>query len=119
MSFGKRLKQARKAKKLTQPDVANLLGVDFTTISKWENGHVEPGREQIIKLAELYGTTTDELLGKPSIEEVEKAIKEMDIEDVLEKYRDVLTYKGQKISDEEIRRMIMVLKWRYADMETK
>lgn len=114
MSFGKRLKQARRAKKLTQPDVASLIGVDFTTISKWENGHVEPGREQIVKLASLYGVSTEYLMGSVAEkEEVEEAIKSRDIEEVLELYRDELTFRGQKISDEEIKKMLQVLKWIY------
>lgn len=58
MSFGKRLKEARKTKKLTQEYVANLLGIDDTTISKYENDKSEPDNETLNKLCELYGVNT-------------------------------------------------------------
>lgn len=54
MSFGNRLKIARKNKKLTQSDVSKKLGIDFTTVSKYENDKSEPDRVTILKLSKLY-----------------------------------------------------------------
>jgi len=45
----------RKAKKLTQFDVAVILKVSDTLISKWETGKVMPTNEEMIKLSEIYG----------------------------------------------------------------
>ncbi|MFC5701944.1 helix-turn-helix domain-containing protein [Cohnella faecalis] len=53
-TFGNRLKYARNGKKLTQTDVANKLGIDFTTISKYENNKSEPDNEILRELASLY-----------------------------------------------------------------
>jgi transcriptional regulator with XRE-family HTH domain len=44
----------RKAKKLTQFDVAVILKVSDTLISKWETGKVIPTNEEMVKLAEIY-----------------------------------------------------------------
>ena len=45
----------RKAKKLTQFDVAVILKVSDTLISKWETGKVIPTNEELVKLSEIYG----------------------------------------------------------------
>jgi transcriptional regulator with XRE-family HTH domain len=63
MSFGERLKKARKAKKLTQEAVAARLDRDFTSVSKWENDKAEPDRETLIKLSELYDVPLSYLIG--------------------------------------------------------
>lgn len=61
-TFGNRLKQARSTKKLTQNAVADKLGVDFTTISKYENNKSEPDNEILRELASLYEVSVDWLL---------------------------------------------------------
>jgi transcriptional regulator with XRE-family HTH domain len=45
----------RKAKKLTQWDVATTMKVSDTLISKWETGKIMPTNEELVKLAEIYG----------------------------------------------------------------
>jgi len=45
----------RKAKKLTQFDVAIIMKVSDTLISKWETGKVMPTNEELVKLSEIYG----------------------------------------------------------------
>lgn len=64
MSFGKRLKQARNNKKLLQSEVANRLGIDDTTISKYENDKSEPDNKTIKELATLYEVSVDWLVGR-------------------------------------------------------
>ena len=45
----------RKSKKLTQFDVAVIMKVSDTLISKWETGKVMPTNEELVKLSEIYG----------------------------------------------------------------
>jgi len=52
----------RKAKKLTQFDVAVIMKVTDTLISKWETGKVMPTNEEIVKLSEIYGVAIKKLL---------------------------------------------------------
>ena len=63
-SFGDRLKELRKGKKLTQVQVSEMIDVQQGTYSRWENGTLEPSLEAVVKLAKLFDTTTDYLLGK-------------------------------------------------------
>jgi len=59
-----KLKILRKRKKLTQNELANLLGISQKSYSNWENNKAEPTLENIVKLANILETTTDELLGR-------------------------------------------------------
>ena len=58
------LKTLRKQKKLTQTELADALNISQKSYSNWENGKAEPTLENIVKLANLLDTTTDELLGQ-------------------------------------------------------
>lgn len=49
-------REARKAKGWSQRALADLLGVDYTYISKIENGHLKPGFPTVRKLGELLRT---------------------------------------------------------------
>lgn len=57
------LKIARKAKKLTQTEVANEIGLSQSSYSYWENSDVKIEPSALSKLAELFGVTVDYLIG--------------------------------------------------------
>lgn len=63
MSLGNNLFHARKKSGLSQEEVAGKLGVSRQTISKWELDETLPDICQSKKLASLYGSTLDELVG--------------------------------------------------------
>ena len=54
--------ERRKEAGLTQKQLANLLGLKRSSISKWENGASKPRAETLKKLADLLNCTVDELL---------------------------------------------------------
>ena len=62
-SLGKRIMQHRKQCGLTQDQLAEKLGITAQAVSKWENDQSCPDINMLPKLAELFGTTTDALLG--------------------------------------------------------
>ncbi|MGN0983216.1 MAG: LexA family protein [Gemmiger sp.] len=61
--FADRLKQARKAKGISQAEVSRQLGVTQQAVGKWETGRSTPDPQTVARLAELLGTTADVLLG--------------------------------------------------------
>src|SRR5690606_18524492 len=61
-TFGKRLKQARGRRGLTQNQVAEMLGIDFTTLSKYENDKSQPDHQTLRELASMYEVSIDWLL---------------------------------------------------------
>ncbi len=67
-SIGKRIMQLRKEKGLTQEQLAERMGVTAQAVSKWENDVSCPDISILSKLAEVIGTTTDELLGAKPLE---------------------------------------------------
>lgn len=42
MTFGEKIKFARKQLSMTQAELASALGVSFATVNRWENGQVNP-----------------------------------------------------------------------------
>jgi transcriptional regulator with XRE-family HTH domain len=63
MTFGARIQQLRRDRRLTQRTVAEKLQIDFTYLSKLENDRGEPpGEETVRALAKLYGVDAEELL---------------------------------------------------------
>jgi len=65
--IGQRLKKLREEKDLTQAQVAKILGVSRTTYTQYETGKSEPDLATVSKLAEIYETSVDFLLGKTDI----------------------------------------------------
>jgi transcriptional regulator with XRE-family HTH domain len=61
-TFGRRLKEARTHKQLTQNEVAGKLGIDFTTISKYENNKSQPDNDILRELASMYEVSLDWLI---------------------------------------------------------
>ncbi len=66
MDIGERLKTLRIAHHLTQAQVAQRLWVSKAVISGYELSTRSPSYPNLIKLAALYGVTTDYLLGVDS-----------------------------------------------------
>lgn len=61
--LGCRLRQARKYKGLTQDNAAKIIGTTYQTISNYERGTRDPDTETLVKLANLYNTSIDYLVG--------------------------------------------------------
>ncbi|MBQ8953894.1 MAG: helix-turn-helix transcriptional regulator [Clostridia bacterium] len=61
--FGDRLRALRQAKKMTQEQLALQLGVTKSMVSAYENSFRYPSFEVLIKIASVFSTTTDYLLG--------------------------------------------------------
>lgn len=58
------LKQYRKAAGLTQLQTAHKIGISLDSIRRYESGTYEPRATELLKMAELFGCTIDELVGK-------------------------------------------------------
>ena len=64
MVIGDRLKALREQNHLRQDQVARLVGVERPTVSLWENDLRQPSYQTLVRLANLFGVTTDYLLGR-------------------------------------------------------
>jgi len=61
--YMKRLKELREEKGLHQIELAKILNVTQTAISRYEKGERTPDIQTIKKLRDFFGVTTDYLLG--------------------------------------------------------
>lgn len=81
--FGENLKRLRKEKDLTQEDLAEVLGVSFQAISKWERGESYPDITVLPEVASFFKVSVDELLGVNKAENEEEIIKDLEAYDNL------------------------------------
>lgn len=77
MTLGEKLKAARKEKKMTQRDVAKLIGASHTAISEWENDKHKPDADTIELLLGLYDISATDLFGNRDTRPNAKVIAEL------------------------------------------
>ena len=59
-----RIRDLRESRRLRQTELAELLGVNQRTYSRYELGEVSVSLEVIDRLADFYGTSVDFLMGR-------------------------------------------------------
>ncbi|WP_281888610.1 helix-turn-helix domain-containing protein [Paenibacillus sp. YYML68] len=107
MSFNIRLKALRKEGGMTLEEAAGELGVSITTLSGWEQGYRRPNIESMVKLAHLYQTSSDYILGLTENREPQPI--SMNAKDVLAQRG--LHWDGMPLSDEELRTLRLLLEY--------
>lgn len=65
--FGQRIERLRSELGWTQVQLARKLNVAKQTVSNWENDNIQPSIEMLVRIAKLFGVTTDYLLGLDEI----------------------------------------------------
>lgn len=81
VEFGSRLRELRKQKKLTQKQLASLIGVKNSIISFYEVGDRIPSPEIIIKLSSALCVSADYLLGLEKNESID--VSGLDDDDIM------------------------------------
>jgi len=56
----------RKERNLKQKDVAAAIGATRAAVAKWESGKITPSPKVLIRIADFYGCTVDELIRYPA-----------------------------------------------------
>ncbi len=64
MIIGKKIKELREMQGLSMLKLAKIIGTSDAAICNWENEINEPKATYIVNLANYFGITTDELLGR-------------------------------------------------------
>ena len=109
MEFNEKLQQLRKQKGLTQEELAELLYVSRTAVSKWESGRGIPNIESLKAISKYFSISVDELLsGEELLALVEKdqQAKEGTLKDMVFGFIDCgmalllfLPFFGQKVGE--------------------
>ena len=103
------LRILRKNFKLTQQEVADILGIDRSTYTFYEAGKSSPTKENIVKLCDIYNVTVGYLLG------VERNCPELKVSDRTERV-DEISEGISKISRNE---KFLIMAYRSLDAEKK
>ena len=99
--FSTNLKFIREQKGLSHNKLANMIGVNQTTIARWEDDNRVPTIDNAVDVSEALNVPLPELLGKDlRLEHPNEEIKEFDFGDVK-----VTLSKNSKITDKDILEM--------------
>lgn len=83
--IGDTIKYLRKEKDITQEELADILGVSYQSVSRWENGICYPDMELLPAISEFFGITVDKLLG------VDKAIESETVSEYLLRFQKAIS----------------------------
>lgn len=73
LSLGENIRRLRRARDLTQEQLADRLGVTYQSVSRWENSTAYPDIELLPAIADIFSVSVDELLGVPETEREKQA----------------------------------------------
>lgn len=62
-----RIRELRKEKNLTQPELGKIIGMGKTTVSMYETGNSTPGDDIKLKMADYFDVSIDYLMGLSDI----------------------------------------------------
>lgn len=110
MTLAESLKRIRKKYKMTQEDIALFLGVSRSGYTYYETGKTTPSVEVLKKLATIYDTTIDEIVGMPS--KTTTAVRNVSEENVAGKGVDPLMYMKKEEQN-------LIMAFRLASKENK
>lgn len=79
MSLAKKIVQLRRAHNLTQKELAKIIGVHFSHLSRYERGISLPSVDVIKKLAQVFNVSTDFLLFDDASETVRASIADREL----------------------------------------
>ena len=68
--FSLRIKQLRLDNNMSQEELGKLVGISKVSVWQWENGINYPNNETLLKLADYFQVSTDYLLGKSDIRNI-------------------------------------------------
>ena len=107
MTFGNILKKIRQENNMTQDELAKKIDTSRSNIANYENGKNMPSIDILEKIASLFNCTTDYLLGKTDIRNIEddfkfayhketEGLSEDEIKEALEFYKKIKYGKENK-----------------------
>lgn len=96
----RRLIDLREASGLSQTEVARRVGIDNSSLSRIESGDRKVSAEELSKFADVYGVTTDYLVGKNGTPKWATPEDVIDLKEVLEgNEQPRFNFGGDKLTD--------------------
>lgn len=79
--YADRIRTLRQQSNLSQQALGAQLGVSAVSVSKWERGQSQPDITTLTRLADIFGTTIDDLCGREPAPE-EKGVEDPEPENI-------------------------------------
>lgn len=67
MDFANRLRELRSSRKITQDELAKVIGVRRPAISGYETKNQQPDFERLFKICDFFGVSVDYMLGRTDL----------------------------------------------------
>lgn len=97
ISIKNNIRKTRKARKITQEEMAHLLGISVTAYRDFEKGGTSIMNGNVMKLADLLETSTEELVLGYRPSQMEGSL----VEDMRKEYKGQIQVLERRISDLE------------------
>lgn len=101
----KNLKELRNSERVSQQQLADVIGVSQQSINKYENHSVEPDIDTMIKIADFFSVSVDYLIGRTEVKNIPENFTKYDLCD--EEKSLVDGYRKANIREKEIVRFIL------------
>ena len=123
--IGDRIKAQRQKNRYTQKMLASKVSTSPQVISNWERGYTEPSADDISRLSEVLGCSSDYLLGKSNSlnpERIVNTLSEKDERDIAKRMEKMkkdliegnadgqgLNFRGEPMSEEAMESLLEAL----------
>ncbi len=81
LTIGENIKRMRRERNITQEELAEIFGVTYQSVSRWENDACYPDMELLPQIADFFGMTVDKLLG------ADKVVEQKEVDEYLERFQ--------------------------------
>jgi len=112
VEIGRRISRLRKEKDMTQPALADVMGVSFQAVSNWERGASMPDIGKLPELAQALGVSVDELLGSGRGGELIRSVIDGSEESFVKNERITLSEAGEAapfLKPKQVTRIVRVI----------
>ncbi len=86
LNIGETIKHLRKERDITQDELADILGVSYQSVSRWECGMCYPDMELLPVISDFFGVTADKLLG------VDERIEQNKVNQYLTRFQEAISH---------------------------
>jgi transcriptional regulator with XRE-family HTH domain len=93
MEFSERLRELRNQKKMSQSDLAELTGLHYTQIGRYEKNKSMPSSDILKKMADIFSVSIDYLVEGTSEESAKSHIHDRDL---LKQFKEIETLEDKE-----------------------
>lgn len=70
--YAERIRALRQRAGMSQQELGQLLGVSAVAVGKWERGQTQPDIKSLMRMADIFGTTIDDLCDHAPVQPAEE-----------------------------------------------